>query len=148
LIDPNFLLLDSQSTINLFSNPNHVDNVRPAAQPIQVHCSKGVMPTGNIADYGNNDVYINPDGITNVLSLYLLGQKHHITCDSKDCGSVFKVHTSKGLREFKPTSTCLHVLDLKEHPNAAHVLVTAATPPDAHLHVNTMHNNFNGFTKK
>jgi hypothetical protein len=31
LIDPNFLLLDRQSTINLFSNPSHVDNVCPAA---------------------------------------------------------------------------------------------------------------------
>ena len=28
-IDPDFLLLDSQSTVNLFSNPDHVDNVRP-----------------------------------------------------------------------------------------------------------------------
>jgi hypothetical protein len=105
--------LDSQSTINLFSNPNHVNNVRPAAQPIQVHCNKGVMPTGNVADFGNNEVYINPDGIANVLSLYLLGQKHHITYDSKDCGGVFTVHTSKGLLEFKPTSTGLHILDLK-----------------------------------
>jgi hypothetical protein len=42
----------------------------------------------------------------------------------------------------------LHVLDLKEHPNAAHVLVTAATPPDAHLHVNTVRDNFDSFTKK
>ncbi len=147
-IDPNFLLLDSQSTINLFSNPNHVDNVLPASQPIQVHCNKGVMPNGNVADFGTNEVYINPDGIANVLSLYLLGQKHHITYDSKDRGGVFKVHTSGGLLEFKPTSTGLHVLDLKEHSNAAHVLVTAATPPDVHLHVNTVRNNFDGFTKK
>jgi hypothetical protein len=93
-IDPNFLPLDIQSTINLFFNPNHVNNVRPAAQPIQVHCNKGVMPTGNVADFRNNEVYINPDGIANVLSLYLLSQKHRITYDSKDCGSVFKVHTS------------------------------------------------------
>ncbi len=103
-IDPNFFLLDSQSTINPISNPNHANNVRPAAQPIQVHCNKGVMPTRNVADFRNNEVYINPDCITNVLSLYLLGQKHHITYDSKDCGGVFKVHTSKGLLEFKPTS--------------------------------------------
>jgi hypothetical protein len=58
------------------------------------------------------------------------------------------VHTSKGLLDFKPTSTGLHVLNLKEHPNAAHVFVAAATPPDAHLHVNTIHKNFDGFTKK
>ncbi len=106
------------------------------------------MPTRNVADFGNNEVYINPDGIVNVLSLYLLVQKHHISYDSKDCGGVFKVHTSMGLLEFKPTSTGLHILGLKEHPNAAHVLVTAATPLDANLHVNTVRNNFDGFTKK
>ncbi len=58
------------------------------------------------------------------------------------------MHTSKGLLEFKPTSISLHVLYLKEHPNAAHVLVTAATAPDAHLQVNTVRDNFDGFTKK
>jgi hypothetical protein len=69
-IDLNFLLLDSQSTVNLFSNPTYVDNVRPATHPIQVHCNKGVMPTNNVADFGSNDVYINKDGIANVLSLF------------------------------------------------------------------------------
>jgi hypothetical protein len=47
-IDPDFLLLDNQSTVNLFSNPALVDNVRPAARPIQVHCNKCIMPTCNI----------------------------------------------------------------------------------------------------
>jgi hypothetical protein len=112
-IDPNYLLLDSQSTINLFSNPNHVDNVHPATQPIKVHCNKGVMPTDNIADFGHNVVYVNPNGIANVLSLYLLGQRHHITYDSKDRGGVYKVHTSRGVLEFTPTPSGLHVLNLK-----------------------------------
>jgi hypothetical protein len=148
-IDPNYLLLDSQSTINLFSNPNHVDNVRPATQPIKVHCNKGVMPTDNIADFGHNVVYINPNRTAYVLSLYLLGQRHHITYNSKDNGGVFKVHTSKGVLEFTLTPSGLHVLDLKQNPHAAHVLITATTlPDDQHLHVNTVRENFKGFTKK
>ncbi len=148
-IDPNFHLLDSQSTINLFSNPNHVDNVRPDAQPIKVHCNKGVMPTGNVADFGNNEVYINPNSIVSVLSLYLLGQKHHITYDSKDRGGIFKVHTFDGLLKFTPTPLGLRALDLKEHPNTAHLLVTNTSPPESqHLHVNTVRDNFDGFTKK
>jgi hypothetical protein len=32
-IDPNFLLLNSESTINLFLNPKHVANMRPVAHP-------------------------------------------------------------------------------------------------------------------
>jgi hypothetical protein len=94
-------------------------------------------------------VYVSPDGTVNVLSLYLLGQRHHITYDSKDCGGVFEVHTSKGVLEFTPTPSGLPILDLKQNSHAAHVLVTATTPPDdQHLHVNTVCENFEGFTKK
>jgi hypothetical protein len=85
-IDPNLLILDNQSTVNLFSNPTHVDNVCPATHPIQVHCNKGGMPANNVADFGSNKVYVNKYGIANVLSLFLLGKKHHITYDSHDCG--------------------------------------------------------------
>ena len=70
-IDPNFLLLDSQSTVNLFSNPTLVHNVRQATTPINVHCNKNTMPITEVADFGTNEVYLNPDGIANVLSLSL-----------------------------------------------------------------------------
>ncbi len=119
-IDPNFLLLDSQSTVNLFSNPTHVDNISPAPHPIQVHCNKGVMPANNVANFGSNEVYVNKDGIVNVLSLFLLAKKHHMTYDSHDRGGVFKVHTSKGLIEFKPTSKGLHARHCSHpHPSCA-----------------------------
>ena len=164
-IDPNFLLLNSQSTVNLFSNPTHVDNVCPATHPIQVHCNKGVMSANNVADFGSNEVYVNKDGIANVLSLFLLGKKHHITYDSHNHGGVFKVHTSEGLIEFKPTSKGLHALNLRAQPEAAHLLVTSShissttsdnTPPpmppapeNNHLHVvKTVRENYEGFTKK
>jgi hypothetical protein len=145
-INPNFLLLDSQSTVSLFSNPGHVNSVRQATTPINVHCNKGSMPTSTVADFGVNEVYLNLDSIANVLSLYLLGKKHHITYDSQDHGSDFKVHTSTGVLEFKPTQNGLHALDLSSTPATAHVLVTSSQPSDEHLHVNTVRENFEGFT--
>ncbi len=63
-------------------------------------CNKVSMPTSTVADFGANKVYLNPDRITNVLSLYLLDKKHHITFDSHDCGGLFHVHTSLGIIEF------------------------------------------------
>jgi hypothetical protein len=68
-INPKHLLLDSQSTVNLFSNPKHVNNARQATTPIDVHCNKGSIPTSTVADFGTNEVCINPNGIANVLSL-------------------------------------------------------------------------------
>jgi hypothetical protein len=148
-INPDYLLLDSQSTINLFANPNHADNVRPATYLIKFYCNSGVMPTGKVANFGTNKVYINQEGIANVLSLYLLGQKHHITYDSKDRGGVFKVHTTDGIHEFSPTPSCLRVLNLAENPKAAQLLVTAINPPvTEHLHVNTVCDNYDGSTQK
>ena len=109
------------------------------------------MPANNVTDFGSNEVYVNKDGIANVLSLFLLAKKHHITYDSHDRGGVFKVHTPEGLIEFKPTSKGLHALDLHAQPEAAHLLVTSShvssttsdippppmppTPGDDHLHV-------------
>jgi hypothetical protein len=147
-IPPDYLLIDSQSTTNLFSNPEHINNVHPVAQPINVHCNKGVTTTSTVADFDSNEVYLNKDGIANVLSLFLLSKKQHITYDSHDCRGVFKVHTSGGLVEFKPTSHGLHALDLHDNPNAAHLLVTSTYPDEAHLHVNTVHENHKGFTPK
>jgi hypothetical protein len=147
-IPPDYLLIDSQSTTNLFSNLEHVNNVRPMAQPINVHCNKGVMTTYTVADFGSNEVHLNKDGITNVLSLFLLSKKHHITYGSHDCRGVFKVHTSGGLIEFKPTSKGLHALDLYDNPKAAHHLVTSTHPDEAHLHVKTVRKNYKSFTPK
>jgi hypothetical protein len=147
-IPPDYLLINSQSTTNLFSNPEHVNNVRPTAQPIKVHCNKGVMTTSTVVNFGSNEVYLNKDGIANILSLSLLSKKHHITYVSHDRGDVFKVHTSGGLVEFKPTSNDLHALDLHDNPSAAHLLVTSTHPDAAHLHVNTVCKNYKGFTPK
>jgi hypothetical protein len=35
-----------------------------------------------------------------------------------------------------------------QNPKAPHVLVTSSQPTDEHLHVNTVHSNYKGFTKK
>jgi hypothetical protein len=147
-INPNLLLFDSQSTVNLFSNPHHVNNVHPANHPINVHCNKGFMTTNTVTDFGANEVHLKEDGIVNVLLLDLLAQKHHITNNSHNCGGVFKVHTSDGLLEFKPTPKGLHVLDVQDSPEVAHLLVTSSQPSTNHLHVNTLCESFKGFTKK
>ena len=88
-IDKDCVILDSKSTVNLFSNPSHITNIRPAATPIWVHCNKGPMITTEQADFGDNHVYFDANDIANVLSLFRLAQKHRITYDSIDRGGVF-----------------------------------------------------------
>jgi hypothetical protein len=93
-------------------------------------------------------VYFKEDEITNVLLLYLLVLNHHIKYNSRNHGGVFKVHTSDGLLEFKPTPKGLHILNLHDTLEVAHLLITSSQPSTNHIHVNTVHENFEGFTKK
>jgi hypothetical protein len=99
-ISSDLLLLDTQSRVHLFSQPEHVANIRPAVNPIKVHCNKSFMDTTQEADFGDTPVYFDARGIANVLSLYQLGQYFQVTYDSKDHGGVFKVFTQAGVVEF------------------------------------------------
>jgi hypothetical protein len=140
------VLLDSQLTVNLFTNPKHVRNICPATTPINVHCNKGTLTTNAEADFGDSPVYFDDRGIANVLSLYRLGKKFKVTYDSMDRGGVFKVYTKQGVVEFKPTTNGLHALNLKTNPEAAFLLVNDVDlqlpqPEDHQVHVAAVHDN-------
>ena len=152
-VSSDYVLLDSQSTIDLFTNPALVNNIRPAKTPINVHCNNGSMTTTEEADFGDTPVYFNSEGIANVLSLHRLGQKFRVTYDSTNRGGVFKVHTPNGLVEFMPTTKGLHALDLQQHPEAAYLLVNDAelhypTAPNPQPPVKTVRSNYKGFSRK
>jgi hypothetical protein len=125
-IASDLVLLDSQSTVHLFCQPEHVDNIRPAAHPIRVHCNKGTLETTQEATFGDTPVYFDPRGIANVLSLYQLGQKFWVADDSTDRGGVFKVFTKAGIVEFPPTPKGLHAMNIQHNPEAAYLLVNNA----------------------
>ncbi|KAL3821708.1 hypothetical protein ACHAXA_003266 [Cyclostephanos tholiformis] len=81
---------------------------------------------------------------------------YHITYDSRDRDGVFRVFTDNGVVEFMSTDTGLHVLNLRDNPEAAYLLATHVsdtapspiqTPPDHQLHVNTVRDNYHGYTK-
>eukprot|EP00980_Cylindrotheca_fusiformis_P012179 scaffold2954_cov85-Cylindrotheca_fusiformis.AAC.1 len=73
LIDPNWILLDSASTVNMFSNPNFLSNIRKSDKPegCTVHSNGGgatiVNQVGELPGFGT--VWLNENGIGNVLSM-------------------------------------------------------------------------------
>ena len=102
-VNRSYVLLDNQSTVNQIANPSLLANIRKTKNPITVHCNNGSSYTNLEGDLGRMTVYHNPYGIANVLSLKSIKAKHRVTYDSWDCDGVFKVHTKKGIVEFKPS---------------------------------------------
>jgi len=153
MVNSNLVLLNSQLTVNLFTNPKHVRNIRPVTTPINIHCSKGTSTTNAEADFGDTPVYFDDHGITNVLSLYSFDRKFKVTYNSMDRGGIFRVHTKHGVVEFKLTTNRLNALKLKTNPNAAFLLVNDAdlqlpTPEGHPVHVATVRDNYDNFSRK
>jgi hypothetical protein len=104
VVDRNWVLLDSQSTVDQVSNPATLTNIRKAKNPSKIHCNAGSTCSVLEGIFGSITVKHSPYRITNVLSLNGAKQRHRVTYDSEDRGRVFQVHTNKGITEFKPSA--------------------------------------------
>ena len=80
-----WILLDSQSTVDLFSNKDLLDNIREVDETLTVRCNAGAIETrmqGQLAGYGM--VWYHQDGIANILSLSRVSRHFSVTFDSHD----------------------------------------------------------------
>ena len=67
-----WLLLDSQLTVDLISNPRMLLNIREvrSEDAIRVHCNSGVKVVDRVGDLpGYGTVWYEPTGIANILSM-------------------------------------------------------------------------------
>ena len=107
-----WVLLDNQSTIDVFVNRRLLQNIRRIRQYMYIHCTAGVTRTnlaGDLPGYGT--VWFHPDGIANILSLSRVKTKYRITFDS-DMTNEFIVHKPDGsTRNFKESSRGLYYHD-------------------------------------
>ena len=69
-IPKTWILLDSQSMVNIFCNPQLLKNIRRTTEGMRVHCNAGSHLTNLIGDlprYGT--MWYDPKAIANILSL-------------------------------------------------------------------------------
>ena len=106
------ILLDSQSTMDIFCNDKFVDEVKESEQTLTLHSNGGKLESNQVATIQglSNIAWFNRNAVTNILSLKNVGKKYRVTYDSRD--ATFVVHRSKhGLPDmhFKMHKSGLHV---------------------------------------
>jgi hypothetical protein len=108
-IPKNWVLLDNQSTVDVFSNAALLRSVRKVSQSMHIQCTAGVTST-NMMGYleGYGPVWYHPGGIANILSLSRVRKKFRVTFDSSN-GNAFKLIRPDGTsRTFAESSNGLY----------------------------------------
>ena len=111
-IPDNWILLDSQSTVDIFCNPRLVENIWRVKDRMKIQCNAGTRVTNLVGDLtGYGPVWFDSRVIANVLSLKLVKEKYHIQYDSDEKDG-FVVTKPNGERfKFIQSSSGLHYLD-------------------------------------
>ena len=112
----NWILLDNQSTVDVFCNGDLLTNIREDSKSMDIHCNAGVVSTnliGDLAGYGT--VWYHPTGIANILSLSRVKEHgYRVTYDSNG-GNNFIVHKPDGTnRIFMESDRGLYFMDAND----------------------------------
>jgi hypothetical protein len=113
-IPKDWVLLDSQSTTDAFSNPNLLTDIHEVKGSLTIHTQAGKAVTklrGTLPGYG--EVWFCPDGIANILSLARVAKSRLVTFDSTN-GNQFAVTKEDGhKRVFKQSEHGLYYYDMR-----------------------------------
>jgi hypothetical protein len=111
----NWILLNNQSTVDVFHNAKLLTNVRTSDKNLDFHCNAGVATTnliGNFPGYGT--VWYHPKGIANILSLSRMRERGYRVVYDSGAANQFIMHMSDGSppRVFQQSPRGLFYMDM------------------------------------
>ena len=135
VIPAEWILLDSQSSIDVFCNQQLLTGIYKADSTMRIRCNAGVKETnmrGYVTGYGW--VWYYPEGIANILSLSRVKEQYRVTYDSS-AGNCFQVHKKDG-----------KILNFREAARRLYYFDTAKRDEEHSLLVNTVDDNISQFS--
>ena len=133
-INPNWILLDSQSTCDVFSNPRLLRYIQRVPHHITIHSQAGQSRT-NLVGYRPDHrwVWYQSGGIGNIYSMKLMTKRHRVTFDSEGEGAsanAFVVHKPSGPVRFGTSDFGLYFNVADVAPSGTTLAGTRQTGPD------------------
>ena len=123
-IPKTWILLDNQSTVDVFHNRDMLQNIHTVDRRMYIHCNAGTQWTdqqGDLPGYGR--VWYCPHAIANILSLHNVTRRYRVTYNSSE-GNQFIVTKEDGKENvFHVSQSGLFYFDVKAADNDSMVLV-------------------------
>ncbi|KAL7487947.1 hypothetical protein ACHAW6_013525 [Cyclotella cf. meneghiniana] len=118
-----WILLDSQSTVDVFSNGELLTIIHKVKTMLHIRCNAGVKTT-NLREelFGYGIVWYFPDGIANILSLSWVKERFRVTFDSAT-DNAFHVHKPNKILRFTEATRRLYYFDTDQRTEECTVLV-------------------------
>ena len=121
VVPKTWMLLDNQSTVDVFCNKNLLRNIREGVTTCRINCNAGTAETKLIGDLPGypSPVWCHPGGIANILSLHRVSKHCRVEHDGSKETASFQVTKQDGtVLQFKPSVSGLHFCDSREHGTA------------------------------
>ena len=111
-IPKEWILLDSQSTVDIFCNPSLVVNIHRVRDRMKIQCNAGTRVSNLVGDLpGYGPVGFDSRAIANVLSLKLVQEKYHVKYNSREMEGFVVTKPNGEQFNFIESSSGLHYLD-------------------------------------
>ena len=124
VLSKNWVIIDSASTVNTIANENLVTHIRWSKEKLNLLTGGGNVTINMKANFHGIDVWFDPKGVANILSLGLITDLFPVVFDSQVENALFVKMSENEVWKFERFGCGLYYYDVAKYRNANNVSVT------------------------